>query len=232
MNTSTAAGRRTLLIGVPVTFAALTLLHPMEDPWELGSALDRWMLVHVGQLVLTVLLAYALWLLVDGIRSRSAAVMRVALPVFVVAFTAFDSVAGIATGWLAGRAEDQTGTAREHTLDSIEYLFADNWLAGNLSILGGTTAIAWVTIAIAAAIALKGAGADRLTVIAMCTAVLFANHPAPFGTIGLLAIGVAGYRTSRGAGRIAAHPARPEVPLGRPLGGQSRDESTQVWSRE
>ena len=220
MKTSMDAGRRALLVGVPATFAALTLLHPMEDPWELGGALDRWMLVHVGQLVLTVLLAYSLWLLVDGIRSRIASVTRFVLPVFVVAFTAFDSVAGIATGWLARRADDQTGTAREHTLDSIEYLFADNWLAGNLSILGGASAIAWMTIAISAAIALKGAGADRLTVIAMCTAVLFANHPAPFGTIGLLALAVAGYRASRGlhdtgAGRESfSRPARPVAPVG------------------
>ena len=109
---------------------------------------------------------------------------RAALPVFLVAFAAFDAVAGIATGWLAMRADDQTGDGEGRTLDAIEYLFADNWLAGNLSILGGLTAVSWMTLVIAAAVALRSAGADRITVTSMCAAVLFASHPAPIGTVG------------------------------------------------
>ena len=147
--------RRTLIVATPILFAGLTLLHPVEDPWELGDALPRWMAVHVGQVVLTIMLAYSVWMLLDGLSGRGATVARAALPVFLVAFSAFDAVAGIATGWLALRAEDQTGEARLATLEAIEYLFADNWLAGNLSILGGLTAISWMTLAIAAAVALR-----------------------------------------------------------------------------
>ena len=164
--TSTAAAaptraRRALVVGTPVVFAGLTLLHPMEDPWKLGDALDRWMAVHVGQVVLTILLAYSVWLLLSDLAGRSAKVARAALPVFLVAFAAFDAVAGIATGWLAMRADDQTGAAKAASLDAIEYLFADNWLAGNLSILGGLTAVSWMTLVVAAAVALRSAGADR-----------------------------------------------------------------------
>ncbi len=189
--------RRTLIVATPILFAGLTLLHPVEDPWELGDALPRWMAVHVGQVVLTIMLAYSVWMLLDGLSGRGATVARAALPVFLVAFSAFDAVAGIATGWLALRAEDQTGEARLATLEAIEYLFADNWLAGNLSILGGLTAISWMTLAIAAAVALRSAGADRLTVSAMSTAVLFGSHPAPIGTVGLLAFTLAAWRWSR-----------------------------------
>jgi hypothetical protein len=184
-------------VATPVLFAGLTLLHPMNDPWELGDAVPRWMAVHVGQLVLTILLAYSVWLLLSDLIGRSATVARAALPVFLVAFSAFDAVAGIATGWLAMRAEDQTVGARAASLDAIEHLFADNWLAGNLSVLGGVTAVSWVTLAIAAAVALRSAGADRMTVWAMCGAVLFASHPAPIGTIGLLAFTVAAWRWTR-----------------------------------
>lgn len=198
MTTTTPASpaSRALIVVTPALFAGLTLLHPVEDPWELGDALPRWMAVHVGQVVLTILLAYSVWLLLAGLVGRSATVARAALPVFLVAFSAFDAVAGIATGWLAMHAEDQTGQARTATLDAIEYLFADNWLAGNLSVLGGVTAVSWMTLAIAAAVALRAAGADRLTVSCMCAAVLFASHPAPIGTVGLLAFTVAAWRWS------------------------------------
>lgn len=186
--------RRTLVVATPVLFAGLTLLHPMEDPWELGGALSRWMAVHVGQLMLTILLAYSVWLLLSGLVGRSATVARATLPIFLVAFTSFDSVAGIATGWLAMRADDQDGEARAATLGAIKYLFEDNWLAGNLSILGGITAISWLIVVVAAAVALRAAGADRLTVTSMCGAVLFASHPAPIGTVGLIAFAVAAWQ--------------------------------------
>ena len=204
--------RRALVVATPALFAGLTLLHPMEDPWALGDALPRWMAVHVGQVVLTIMLAYSVWLLLEGLVGRAATVARAALPVFLVAFAAFDAVAGIATGWLALRAEDQSGGARAATLDAIEHLFADNWLAGNLSVLGGLTAVAWVTLAISAAVALRRAGADRLTVWAMCGAILFASHPAPIGTIGLLAFTVAAWRWSSGTSTASVHATPTQVP--------------------
>jgi hypothetical protein len=48
--------RRVILLAVPPTFAALTLLHPGQDPHLLGGDVTRWLLVHTAQLVLTVLL--------------------------------------------------------------------------------------------------------------------------------------------------------------------------------
>jgi hypothetical protein len=194
MNIGITRMRRIVVLATPLVFAMLTLAHPAEDPWELGGALDRWMVVHTLQLALTVPLAWTMWSLVEGITSRSAAVVRAMLPVFLVAFSAFDAVAGLATGWLAMRANDQTGAARADTLNAIEYLFSDNWLAGNLSVLGGVTAVSWMIIAVSGALALRGAGADRPTVVAMSAAALFASHPAPFGTVGLLALGVVVWR--------------------------------------
>lgn len=189
------ASRRWFMVGTPLAFAVLTAVHPMVDPWT-GDALHRWMLVHTAQLGMTVLLAYVVWLMVDGLCSRSATVVRVALPVFLVALSAFDAVAGLATGLLVGRAEEQSGAAREATLAAADHLFYDNWLAGNLSVLGGVTAISWTVIAVALALALRGSGADRVTVAWLGAAVLFAQHAAPFGTIGLLALTVAVWRST------------------------------------
>jgi hypothetical protein len=59
------------------------------------------------------------------------------------------------------------------------------------------SALSWLTVAIAGAVALRGAGADRLTVAAMAASLLFVNHPPPFGTLGMLALFAAAYRWDR-----------------------------------
>lgn len=201
--------RRWFLVGTPLVFSALTTLHPMVEPWK--GERDQWMLVHTAQLALTVLLGYVVWQLVEGIRSRSATVVRATLPVFLVALSSFDAVAGLATGLLAGRAEDQSGAARETTVAAADYLFYDSWLAGNLSVLGGVTTISWVVISVALAVAVRGAGADRVTVAWLAGAVLFAQHPAPFGTVGLLALAVGAWRSTRPARVAAPVHSRPKL---------------------
>jgi len=189
--------RRALLLAVPPAFAALTLFHPEEDPHQLGSGVTQWLVVHTAQLVLTVLLAYAIWILLEGLTGWGARLARAALPVFLVFFSAFDAVAGLATGWLERGAHHHHATEQVTIRSAIDELFNGNWLAGNLSIAGGTSAVAWLALTIGAAVALRRAGAGRLTVTGMAVASLFANHPPPLGTAGLLALSVAAYTWDR-----------------------------------
>lgn len=193
---TTAVGiRRVVLLGAPSAFAVLTLFHPSAHPADLGGATTRWMTVHVGQLVLSVLLAYCIWFLLDGIQGKAAAVARAALPVFLVFFSAFDAVAGLATGWPARAGH---GTLAEHaTDDAIARLFDHNRLTGNLSVAGSIGGIAWLVVAISAAAALRGAGADRLTVGLMACSGLFFIHPPPTGTVGMPALLAAAFRWHR-----------------------------------
>jgi hypothetical protein len=191
------AVHRAILLGVPLAFAALTLLHPQQDPHELGSDAMRWLVVHALQLIMTVLLAYSIWMLLDGLAGWAASIARGAIPAFLVFFSAFDGVAGLATGWLEQDAHHH-GTDDQVTIRAaIDELFNGNWLTGNLSIAGAATAFSWLAITLAAAVALHRAGAGGLTVAAMATASLFASHPPPFGTIGLLAFFLAAYRWDR-----------------------------------
>jgi len=189
--------RRALILAVPPTFAALTLFHPEQDPHQLGSGVTQWLVVHTAQLVLTVLLAYALWILLEGLTGWGARLAKAALPVFLVFFSAFDAVAGLATGWLERDAHHHPATEHVTIRTAIDELFNGNWLAGNLSIAGGTSAVAWLALTLGAAVALRQAGAGRLTVTAMAAAALFANHPPPLGTAGLLALSVAAYTWDR-----------------------------------
>jgi hypothetical protein len=185
------------LSAVPLVFAALTLFHSHADPTDLGDGVTRWLTVHALQSVLSLLLAYTVWWLLDGIRHTAATVARAVLPVFLVAFAAFDAVAGLATGWLARAAAGQDGAERAATDRAIDLLFTDNWLAGSLSVAGSLTAISWLVVAVCGAVALHAAGADRLTVGLMAASALFANHPPPTGTLGLLALFAAALRWER-----------------------------------
>jgi hypothetical protein len=187
-NASTSLLRRLVLLGTPLAFAAVTLLHPMASPDEPSLAVGRWWTVHLLQIPLTILLAYGIWILLDGLRSTAATIARAALPVFLVCFSAYDAVAGLATGWLAQAAGEQSGAEQLATQAAIGELFNDNWLAGNFSVLGSASAVAWAVVAVAGALALRRAGADGLTVGLMALSLVFLNHPAPTDTIGMLAL--------------------------------------------
>ena len=63
--------------------------------------------------------------------------------------------------------------------------------------MSSVSAVAWVVVAVSCALALRGAGADRLTVALMWASLQFAQHPVPIGTLGMLAFFAAAYRWDR-----------------------------------
>ena len=189
-----------LVVLVPLAWAVLLLFHPNPEggPFEgVRDVVDRWLVVHVGQLLLTPLLVLVVWRLLDGFHWRAATVSRGASVVWAVFFTAYDSIQGIATGLLIRFAdrdlagEEQAGLAR-----ALDYLVSDSRLAGNISVIGLIGNVAWVTVAIGAAICLHRAGTGRWAVIAACVSALFVLHTAPAG-IGLVALAIAGVLRER-----------------------------------
>lgn len=190
-----ASGRRWFVVGTPLVFAGVSVFHPMDHPAELtGGGVSRWIAVHLLQLVLSVLLAISVWLLLEGLQSRAATAARVAVPVWLAFFSAFDGVAGLATGWMAHAAHEHVGDEQAASVHAIKELFEENWLTGNLSVAGSVAGLSWLVIAVGSALALRRGGADRVTVVLMGASLLFAMHPPPTGTIGLLALAAASYR--------------------------------------
>ena len=209
--------RRVGMLGPPLAFAALTLLHSHASPSELGADIRRWMVVHSLQLILSVLVAYCVWWILDGIRGAAAQTARAALPIFLVFFSTTDAVAGLATGWLTHTANTQSAADQAATLRAVDSLFNDNWLTGSFSVAGSVGATAWAVVAIAGAVALRTAGADRLTVALMAISLVFANHPPPSGTVGMLALCAAAYRWDRRRQQSRTH-TPPSVPDSKPEG--------------
>jgi hypothetical protein len=75
-------------------------------------------------------------------------------------FSAFDAVAGIATGVLARHANSLSGDDRAGVVAATDFLFDDSQLVGGgFSVLGNLGHGAWIVLAIAATVALHRAGA-------------------------------------------------------------------------
>jgi hypothetical protein len=186
---------RLLVFAGPLLWALLVVFHP--NPGEAGpyeeikDVVDRWLFVHVGQLILTPLLFFAVWRLLDGLSSAATKVSRAALVVWTVFFSAYDSIQGVATGVLIRHANGLAGEEQAGVARAIDFLVEDSQLAGGVSAVWVVAAASWAVVAIAAAVALHKAGAGKAVVAAACLSTVFAVHVAP-AAIGLAALFVAG----------------------------------------
>jgi hypothetical protein len=205
-------------LAAPLLWVVLTLIHPggvgnEPAPYEgIADDANKWIFVHFGQLVLTPLVAVGVWMLLDGIHSIAATVARASLVVWMVFFSAFDAIAGIAVGVLTRYANSLAGEERQAVIGAIDFLFQDSKFAGgnNFSLMGDLGHFSWVVLVIAATVALWRAGASRLVVGATLLAGLFATHAGYMAAVGLIALFVAELltvRARRGEPAPAMHPA-------------------------
>jgi hypothetical protein len=163
-------------------------------PYEgIADDANKWIFVHFSQLVLTPLLALGVWMLLDGIQSVAAMVARAFLVVWMVFFSAFDAIAGIAVGVLTRYANNLAGEERQAVVGAIDFLFQESRLAGgdNYSVLGILGQFSWVVLVLAALVALWRAGVSRLIVGATFLSLLFAAHAGYPAAVGLVALFVA-----------------------------------------
>jgi hypothetical protein len=150
------------------------------------------------QLVLTVPLGFAVWKLLEGHQRVAATVSRAAMATFMVFFSAYDAVAGLATGVLVRYGQHSSGQEQEAVAAAVNYLFNDDRLAGNISVVGAVASGSWIVGAIATALVLCKAGADRVTFWCMVLSLLFSGHGNLLtGPLGMALFLVAAFRWER-----------------------------------
>ena len=197
-----------VMFGAPLLWAILTVVHPSgegEISADLQDQVGRWLFVHVAQVVLTPFLAFAVWRLLRGIESLAATISRVALVFWMVFFSTYDALAGIATGVLVRQANSVSGEERASFSEAADFLF-DSQISGNVSWFAVVAGVAWVIVALAAAVALRGAGADWLTTVAAALSALFAAHAGYVAMVGLIALLVAAFLWERRRARSGVAP--------------------------
>jgi len=201
--------RLTFLVATPLALAALLMLHPPGgDPVYQGVSpdADAWLAVHVGMLPFLLLMPLALLTLLRNVHSRAATVSRLALLPFMVFYTFWESIVGVATGVLARHANGLPAADRGPIADAIQDLNR-NWLIGDgsVSLLIGSTG--WMVAAIAAALALRSAGASRPVVLLIGFSSLFAVHPPPVGPLALASFAAGAVLVERLYARRVGAPA-------------------------
>jgi hypothetical protein len=198
--------RRAFLFSVPFLYVVLGLLHPMDNP-ELGDETSLFIGLHIAQLFLIGGLAYLLWLLVEGMDGRAATGARALILPFVVAYTALDSVLGIAWGTAAEKANELPAADQAAAGRLIDELLSAD-LRGLLLYWGA--ALLWLAVALAVVAALWGqAPRPALVLMAMGAVVFTLGHARPVGPIGmaLFLAGIAWFELRPGRAGYPAHAA-------------------------
>jgi hypothetical protein len=187
------AAWQVFLVGVPVVWIVVALVHPQGngDVYdELQDQVGLWLGVHFAQLVLALGLAMVFWVLLAGRTGTTATVARLVLPVWLVAFSTFDSVTGIASGLAVHHANGLDGPEQAGAASTAEYL-VDNRFTADFSLVWFLQAASFLTVVIATALVLRSGGASGWLFAAMLGGVLLVFHAGAIAAIGLLAIAAA-----------------------------------------
>ena len=181
-------GRWAVLLLAPVLYVVVGLLHPLENP-GVGDDTALFIALHVAQLPLIAGLAAGLWMMLDGAVGRAAAIGRALVPLFLVAYTAMDSILGLAWGYVAA----QAGTLGVADQPAVERLME--------SLVGGPTSVGyaiyfgagilWLATVISVAIVRwSSAPSGAIWLMVLGAGSFAAGHVKPTGPVGMLSFAV------------------------------------------
>jgi hypothetical protein len=184
------------MIGVPLAWAVLLLFHPSGDADSIYAdtkdEVTAMLVVHVGTMLFIPLMAAAVYLLLRGVESTAARVARYSLIPFVVFYSAWEVLQGIANGVLVGEVNDLPASERAIGSELVQD-FAEHPLVRDLGVLATPGSLGLIVALIAAGIALhRVAGAPQsVAVLLGISGFLITAHPPPFGPTGLVLFVVA-----------------------------------------
>ena len=200
--------RSVLLLVPPLALAAFAVVHPNPEE-EAQAVMDvaTWFAAfHFIQLVLVGLVAISVVLLADEFGRASAWSMRLGIGVFLIFFSAYDAVAGIATGLAMRTARDLPAVQQEGVYETVK-----DWpgLEPSVFALGIVGTLGWVVALVGLALAARRAGAGRAewVFILLAGVFLMGGHPFPFGTVTFLCLFIAGFLHLRSARKMADVPS-------------------------
>jgi hypothetical protein len=178
------------LIGVPLLWGVLLLFHPKGEADEvyrnLQDQVTAGLVVHIGMMLFIPLMAVAVYLLLRGVEGTAARLSRIALVPFVVFYSAWETLQGVANSILAHEVNGLPQTERATGAELIQD-FAENILVRDLGLFASIGSLGLITALIAAGIALHRHAHAPLTVPILLglSGLLITGHPPPYGPIGL-----------------------------------------------
>jgi hypothetical protein len=185
------------MIATPLAWAVLLAFHgpgPSDDVYgSLRDEASRFLVVHIGSLLLLGLMGAALYLLVRDLPGRAAQVSRLAIAPFVLLYGAGEAIQGVATGVLVDHANDVAAGQRPAAGDAADALYDS--FSGQFLI--GAGAVAGIVALIAAAVAVRRVGAPTAASILLGLSALLVFHAPPTGPVALVFFAVAVWLVAR-----------------------------------
>ncbi len=176
--------RRLLLIAPPLVLAGFTVLHPNPDhnTQALMDVSTWFMVFHMIQLALVGLVVISVFVMADQYGRASAWPTCIGMGVFLVFFSAYDTLAGIGTGLAMRGARALPESQQDAVFDLVKtWPAVEPWVFW----LGLVGTGGWVFALVYLAVTLRATGVPRLQWICLGMAAFFMmlGHPAPFGTL-------------------------------------------------
>jgi hypothetical protein len=194
-----------LLLAPPLALAGWAALHPMPDvePQAVMDVATWFATFHVIQLVLVGLVAITVFILADAFGVARRWTTTLGMGVFLIFFSAYDAVAGIATGLAMRFARDLPPEQQLGVWETVK-----DWPGFDMRVwpLGVVGTLGWVVALVGVALAARRAGAGRAewVFILLAGLVLMGGHPFPFGTVALGCLFIASALHVRAERRLSA----------------------------
>jgi hypothetical protein len=133
------------------------------------------------------LFAVVVYLLLRGVEGTAARVSRIALVPFVVFYSAWEVLQGIANGILVDEVSGLPETERAMGADLVQD-FAESPLVRDLGVFAAIGGLGLITATIAAGVALRRNAGGPLSVAVLLglSGFLIMAHPPPYGPVGLV----------------------------------------------
>ncbi len=176
--------RRVLLVGPPLAFAVFESLHPDPDV-NAQAVMDvaTWFATfHAIQLLLVGLVTVSVLILASDFDALRGFAIPVGIGVFLIFFSAYDAVAGIATGLAMRSARGLSVEQQEGVFETVKDWPGFDPAVFSLNIVG---TLGWVVALVGLALVARRGQAVRSewVLIALAGLMLMGGHPFPFGTI-------------------------------------------------
>ena len=202
-----SSAHRLLLLAPPLALAGFTVLHPQpdENTQALLDASTWFMAYHMIQLFLIGLVAMSVYLLAEALGVARAWPIRLGMGMFLVFFSAYDTLAGIGTGLAMRGARGLPESQQDVVFDIVRtWPAAEPWVFW-LSIVGTG---GWILALSYLTITARAAGAPRAqwVFLGLATLFLMLGHPAPFGTLAFGSLFLAAGTHERQASRVSRQP--------------------------
>ncbi len=182
--------KKIFTVTIPLLLAVLQYFHPyhfLADVYhELLPHLHLWLTIHILQLALFGGVAVVFYLMLDHVVGIWAKLARFFIWCFAITYTAYDAIAGIATGSLIRIGTQLPADSQEMITNVIQKFFTDPIYGGTHSILSETASLSALLAIWGCAAALWIAGkCSKLPLILYFIAgpFLWTSHAYPDGPI-------------------------------------------------